>query len=111
MVSLTVQQEGRYIDMRQDISQVCFGHRERHRPPPGRMELRHDREVRPRLKHVELRGRSNRPIEILLATTKRICQPEKDPANFLGFLLLEGDDVVVDFNRAQRLEKQTRAAA
>ena len=39
-----------------------------------------------------------------------VGQREENAVDFLALLLLERDDVVVDFDRAQRLEKQARAA-
>ena len=45
------------------------------------------------------------------AAPERVGQREQDAADFLGFLLLERDDVVVDLDRAERLEEQARAAA
>ena len=44
------------------------------------------------------------------ARAERVGQREQDAPDFLGLLLLERDDVVVDFDRAERLEKQARAA-
>ena len=48
-------------------------------------------------------GRPRRP-------RKRVGQREQDAADLLGLLLLERDDVVVDLDRAERLEKQAGAA-
>ncbi len=45
------------------------------------------------------------------ASAERVGQRQQNPADLLGFLLLERDDVVVDLDRAERLEKQARAAA
>ena len=39
-----------------------------------------------------------------------VGQREQDAADFLGFLLLERDDVVVDLDGLERLEEQARAA-
>jgi hypothetical protein len=44
-------------------------------------------------------------------TTERVGQPQKDAADFLALLLFERDDVVIDFDGAQRLEKETGATA
>ena len=49
------------------------------------------------------RRSSGRPAE-------RIGQREQNAANLLGLLLLERDDVVVDLDGAERLEKQAGAA-
>ena len=45
------------------------------------------------------------------APPERVRQRQQDPPDLFLLLLLERDDVVVDFDRAQRLEKQARAAA
>ena len=42
---------------------------------------------------------------------KRVGQREEDATHFFGFLLLERDDVVVDLDGAERLEKEAGAAA
>ena len=47
----------------------------------------------------------------LAAPAEGVGQRQQDAADFFGLLLLERDDVVVDFDGAQRLEKQARAAA
>ena len=65
---------------------------------------------RPRLEHVEFGGDVDRPSEIGGAGAKRVGQRQQDLSDFLRFLLLERDDVVVDFNGAERLEEHTRAA-
>src|SRR6476659_5071302 len=70
-----------------------------------------DRKQRARLQDVEFRGGANRSIEILSAATECVGEPEKNTSDLFGLLLLERDDVVVDFNGAERLEKETRAAA
>ena len=41
---------------------------------------------------------------------ERVGQRQQDAPDLLGLLLLERDDVVVDLDRAERLEKQARAA-
>jgi hypothetical protein len=73
--------------------------------------IHQDREPRTRLQHVDLGGGANSSIEILGTATEGVGQSEKDSADFLCFLLFEGDDVVVDFDRAERFEKQAGAAA
>ena len=67
-------------------------------------------EARPRLQHVELGRRVDRPLQVGRARAERVGQREQDAADLLGLLLLERDDVVVDLDRAERLEKQARAA-
>src|SRR5687767_7971720 len=69
------------------------------------------RKLRLGLQDIELRGRCDCPLQILTARTERVGQLQQDAPYFFRLLLLEGDDVVVDLDRAQRLEKQTRAAA
>ena len=44
------------------------------------------------------------------APAERVGQRQQDAPDFLGLLLLERDDVVVDFDGAERLEKQAGAA-
>ena len=68
------------------------------------------REARPRLQHVELGRRLDRPLQVGGARAERVGQRQQDAADLLGFLLLERDDVVVDLDGAERLEKQARAA-
>ncbi len=71
-----------------------------------------DRELRARLQHVELGRRANRPLEIVAAGGgSASASAEKDPTDLFGLLLLERDDVVVDFDGAERLEKEAGAAA
>ena len=64
-----------------------------------------------RLEHVERRRRVDRAMQVAAAAAERIRQREQDAADFLRFLLLERDDVVVDLDGAERLEEQARAAA
>ncbi len=64
-----------------------------------------------RLQDVELGRGVDRPVQISGASPEGVSQREQDPPHFLGFLLLEGDDVVVDLDRAERLEEQAGAAA
>ena len=60
---------------------------------------------------VEL-GRGRPPCaRVLAAAAERVGQRQQDAADFLCFLLLERDDVVVDFDGAERLEKEAGAAA
>ena len=67
-------------------------------------------EARAPLQDVELgRGRDG-PLQVAAAAAERVGQREQDSPDLLGLLLLERDDVVVDFDRAERLEKQARAA-
>ena len=68
-------------------------------------------ETGPRLDDVELFGRGQRPAQVEGAPAERIRQTEQNAVNFLPFRLLEGDDVVIDLDRAQRLQKQARSAA
>jgi hypothetical protein len=63
-----------------------------------------------RLQDVELGRGLDRPLHVAGALPERVGQRQQDAADFLGFLLFERDDVVVDFDRAERLEKQTGAA-
>ena len=72
--------------------------------------IHQDRELRPRLQHVEFGRGANSPLEILAPTTEGIGQAEQDAADLDLLLLFEGDDVVVDFNGAERLEKETGTA-
>ena len=68
------------------------------------------REARARLQHVELGRRLDRPLQVGRARAERVGQRQQNPPDFFGFLLLERDDVVVDLDGAERLEKQARAA-
>ncbi|HZT56774.1 MAG TPA: hypothetical protein VFA35_11135 [Burkholderiaceae bacterium] len=67
-------------------------------------------EARPPLQHVELGRRADRQLQIVRAPTERVGQREQNAPDFLGLLLFERHDVVVDFHRAERLEKQAGAA-
>ena len=69
------------------------------------------RELRPGLQHVDLGRRVHRPLEVAGAPAERIGEGQENPPDFLGLLLLERDDVVVDLDRAERLEEEARAAA
>jgi hypothetical protein len=68
------------------------------------------RESRTGLYDVELGGDLDRTAQIIGPASKLIGQREENPSNFLGFLLFERDDVVVDVDRGQRLEKEACAA-
>ncbi len=68
------------------------------------------REARPRLENVELGRHFNRVRQIGGSHAKRVRQREQDAADFLRFLLLERDDVVVDLDGAERLEVEAGAA-
>ena len=68
------------------------------------------REARARLDHVELGGDVDRAAQVVGPAAERIGQRQQDAANLLGLLLLERDDVVVDLDGAERLEKQAGAA-
>ena len=52
----------------------------------------------------------DRPLEVVRPAAERVGQREQDAAHFLGFLLLERDDVVVDLDGLERLEEQAGAA-
>ena len=67
-------------------------------------------EARARLQHVELGRRVDRPLQVGGARAEGVGQREQDAADFLGLLLFERDDVVVDLDRAERLEEQAGAA-
>ena len=69
------------------------------------------RETRPRVQHVEFGGGVDRPLEILGAAAERVAQRQQDAPHFFVLLLLERDDVVVDFDGAERLEIEAGAAA
>ena len=68
------------------------------------------REARPRLDDIELGGDVDRPAQVVRASAERVGQREQDAADFLGLLLLERDDVVVDLDGVERLEIQAGAA-
>ena len=59
------------------------------------------REPGARLANVELGGRLDRPLQIHRPRAERVGQRQQDAADLFGFLLLQRDDVVVDFDRAQ----------
>ena len=63
-----------------------------------------------RLADVDLCCGLDRPMQIDRARSERIGQRQQNAPDFLGFLLFERDDVVVDFDRAERLEEQAGAA-
>ena len=65
---------------------------------------------RSRLQHVEFGGGLHRAVEVFRPPAKRVGQREQDSQDLFVLLLLEGDDVVVDLDRAERLEKQARTA-
>ena len=69
------------------------------------------REPRARLQHVELGGRVDGPVQISSPPPQGVGQREQNAPDLLGLLLLERDDVVVDLDRAERLEEQAGAAA
>ena len=84
--------------------------------PPIRGEagfnaVHQDREAGARLEDVELGGRVDRSLQLAGAPSKRIRQRQQNPPDLFLLLLLERDDVVVDLDRAQRLEEQACAAA
>ena len=68
------------------------------------------REARASLEHVQFGGRVDGVRHLRRAGAEAIREGEQNPANLLGLLLLERDDVVVDFDGAERLEVQARAA-
>ena len=70
----------------------------------------HDREPRPRLDDVELGRDLDRPLELFRPAAERVGQLEQDAAHFLGFLLLERHDVVIDLNGLEWLDEQAGAA-
>src|SRR2546428_12269347 len=67
-------------------------------------------EARPRLQHVQLRRRLDRPLQIAGPRAERVGEREENTPNLFVLLLLERDDVVVDLDRAERLEEKARAA-
>src|SRR5690554_6495178 len=67
------------------------------------------REAGPRLDDVELRRDVERPPQIVRPAAERVGEREQDAPDFLGFLLLQRDDVVVDLDGLQRLDEQARA--
>ncbi len=68
------------------------------------------RELRPRLQHVELGGRLDRPVQLYRAAPEGVGQGKQDPPDLLLLLLFDRDDVVVDLDGAERLEEETGAA-
>ena len=70
----------------------------------------HLREPRLGLHDIQLGGGFQRPLEIDRPAAERVGQREEDPMDLGGLLLFEGNDVVVDLDRAERLEKQAGAA-
>ena len=65
---------------------------------------------RARLHDVELAGGFDGPLHVGAAAAERIGQRKQDAQDLFVLLFLERDDVVVDFDRAERLEKQAGAA-
>ncbi len=63
-----------------------------------------------RLNDVEVGRHGQGALEIEGAAAELVRQREEDPVDFLGLLLLERDDLVVDLDGAERLEEQTRSA-
>ncbi len=59
------------------------------------------REARTRLKDVEFRRGSDRPLHIVSAAAERVGKGEQDAMDFLRFLLFERHDLVVDLDGAQ----------
>ena len=64
----------------------------------------------PRLDDVELARRLDRPLHVVAAAAERVGQRQQDAQDLFMLLFFERDDVVVDFDRAERLEKQAGAA-
>ena len=62
------------------------------------------------LDDVQVRRRLDGALQVEGAPPELIGQLQQDAPDFLRFLLLERDDVVVDLDRAQRLEEQAGAA-
>ena len=95
------------------MSSGCRAARSSSRPSPrdrGQHAVDLERVARLGLHDVERRRRVDRAAAGLAARPERIRQREQDAADLLLLLLLERDDVVVDLDGAQRLEKQARAA-
>ena len=64
-----------------------------------------------RLQDVQRGRRLDRPLQIRRRGRRNaVGQRQQDAPDLFRFLLLERDDVVVDFDGAERLEKQARAA-
>ena len=62
------------------------------------------------LQHIELGRGLKRAVEVQRSFSERVGEAEQDSTNFRGFAVLERDNVVVDFDRTQRLQKEARAA-
>jgi hypothetical protein len=77
---------------------------------PGLDAVDQRREAGPRLKDVQLGGRLDGALQIEAAMAQRIAQRQEDPPDLFDLLLLERDDVVVDLDSAERLQKQAGAA-
>ena len=68
------------------------------------------REARASLDDVELGSGGHGAAQIEAALAQSVRQAQQDAPDLVGLVLLEGDDVVVDLDRAQRLEKETGPA-
>jgi hypothetical protein len=68
------------------------------------------REARAGLHDIELRGGPEHPLQIERPGAERVGEREEDPPDFLGLLLGQGHDVVVDLDGAERLEEEARPA-
>ncbi len=62
-----------------------------------------------RLQHIQPGCRFDGPRDVQRTPAKRFRQFEQDAPHFLGLLLLQRDDVVVDLHRAQRFQIQAGA--
>ena len=69
------------------------------------------RERGARLNLVDLRGGREGMAQVEGALAQRVGQLEEDPLHLGRLAVAEGDDVVVDLDGAERLEKQARPAA
>src|SRR5919108_16163 len=69
------------------------------------------RESRPRLQNVDLRCRLDASLHVERTSAEGVGKRKENSANLLRFLLLERHDVVVDLDRAERLEEQARASS
>ena len=67
-------------------------------------------ESRASLDDIQLRCDVDCSPQIVRSRAEIVGQRQQDAADFFGLLLFERDDVVVDLDRGQRLEKQARAA-
>ena len=75
-----------------------------------RLDATHQlRETGARLNHIELGGCIEGSLNVVRPLTEGIGQRKENAMYFFGLLLLEGDDVVVDLDSLQRLEKHTGA--